>query len=81
MYKYQGQCGEAETYFTKSLEMKLRIYGSSDHPDIARAYNNLGDVNESQGQYDKAETYYTKSLEMSLRLYGNSDHPDNSSII
>ena len=59
----QEQYDKAETYYIKSLEIRQRqrLYGNSDHPDIATSYKNLGSVYDSQLQYDKAETYNSKS--------------------
>ena len=62
--------------YQKSLNMRLKIYGDSSHPEIAESYNNIGNVYRSQGDYKSALICNQKSLNMRLKIYGDLPHPD-----
>ena len=75
IYKNQGKYEEALEMYTKSLDIKTRIYGGDNHPDVATSYNNIGNVYNRQGQYERALEYYQKALEIDIKVSGQ-DHPD-----
>ena len=43
IYKNQGKYEEALEFYTKSLDIKTRIYGG-DNPDVATSFHNIGVV-------------------------------------
>ena len=59
----QGEYKEALTYYKKSLEIKEKTF-STNHPDLALTYNNIGLVYDSMGEYLKALASYEKALEI-----------------
>jgi len=42
-----------------------------DHLDVAKSYNNIGNVCDSQGKYEEALEYYQKDLDITVRLVGD----------
>jgi len=75
IYKNQGKYEEALELYTKSLDIKTRIYGGDNHPDVAASYTNIGVVYCRQGQYERVLEYYQKALEINIKVSGQ-DHPD-----
>ena len=61
--------------YTKSLDIKTRIYGGDNHLDVAASYNNIGTVYESLGKYEEALEMYTKSLDIMTRILGGDNPP------
>jgi tetratricopeptide (TPR) repeat protein len=55
-----------------AVQRKLR--GSSPHPALAEAINDLASMLEDNNQYDQAEALFNEALAMMRRLYGNK-HP------
>jgi tetratricopeptide (TPR) repeat protein len=64
-----GYFDKAIEYFEKALASDLKSLGP-EHPNIARAWNNLGSVWQEKGEYDKAIDYYGKALESVLKSFG-----------
>ena len=64
---------KAIEYYSKALEIDLKVYGDK-HPIVANRYNNLGVAWQSLGKYRKAIDYFTKALEIDLKVYGDN-HP------
>src|SRR5205085_8574988 len=58
--------GTART-FREILDTRRRLLGP-DHPDIARALNNLGTVEEKRGRLEEAGGSFREALAMSRRL-------------
>lgn len=56
--------------YKRSLDIKIRMYCSKYHSDVASSMNNLGLLLKSQKQYDEAEYYYNAALEIQKKLYG-----------
>ena len=48
----------------------------SDHLDVAKSYNNIGNVYDSQGKYEEALEMLSKSLDIMTRIHGGDNHPD-----
>lgn len=59
----------AEKYYEKTLELRLEIFGDN-HPNIARALVNLGDIFVEQGKYEKALQYMIKGLNIRKNTLG-----------
>jgi tetratricopeptide (TPR) repeat protein len=74
IYKKQGKYEEALKVYTKSLDIKTRIYGGDNHPDVAKSYLGIGNVYDSQGQYERALENHQKALEIFIKVCGQ-DHP------
>lgn len=68
-----GNSKEAIEYYTKSLDINLKVYGES-HPNVARDYNNLGSAWFQLGDAQKAIAYFTKALNIYKAEYGDN-HP------
>lgn len=64
----------ALNYYNKALYSAIDKYGT-EHPDVAKLYNNIGSVYSQMGDYGKAMEYYQKALKMQEYLLG-SEHPD-----
>jgi tetratricopeptide (TPR) repeat protein len=45
-----------------------------DHPDVAKAYNNIGLVLQTMGRMDEAKPYFTKAVDSYEASLGDS-HP------
>ena len=75
VYNSQGKYEEALKVYTKSLDIKTRIYGGDNHPDVAKSYVGLGNVYNRQGQYERALEDYQKALEIDIKVSGQ-DSPD-----
>ena len=71
-----GEYRKAIEYHEKSLALRLKLYPSGVHPDIAYSYNNLGSAYDALGEYRKAIEYHEKSLALRLKLYPSGVHPD-----
>jgi tetratricopeptide (TPR) repeat protein len=69
-----GRYDKAIEYYEKALASDLKSFGS-DHPNVARLWNNLGGVLQAKGEYDKAIEYYEKALASDLKTFG-PDHPN-----
>ena len=60
--------------YRKSLDIKTRIYGGDNHPDVATSLMNIGNVLQAIGKYEEALVQHQKSLDIKIRVFGN-DHP------
>ena len=69
----QADYEEAIRLYKKSIEIN-EIY-SSNHPDLAILYNNIGLVYNDTGEYVKALSYYEKALAIRQRSLP-TNHPD-----
>ena len=61
---------------SKSLDIKTRILGGDNHPDVAASYNNVGNIYQKQGKYEEALEMLSKSLDIMTRIHGGDNHPD-----
>jgi tetratricopeptide (TPR) repeat protein len=50
----QGKYEEALEMYTKSLDIKTRIYGGDNHLDVAKTRENMAIIYDQQGHYDQA---------------------------
>jgi tetratricopeptide (TPR) repeat protein len=69
-----GNYSMALSYFEKVLEIHQKSL-SSDHPNLALNYYNIGEVHHSMGNYSMALSFLEKALEIQQRSLP-SDHPD-----
>ena len=74
IYGKQGKYEEALEVCTKSLDIKTRIYGGDNHPDVAGSYGNISNVYQSKGDVENALVQHQKALEIRTRVFG-ADHP------
>jgi len=73
VYKSQGHYERALEYYQKSLDIKIRVVGS-EHPDVAKSRNGIGNVLKRMGKPEEALVQYQKALEVFLTVYGQ-EHP------
>ena len=64
---------EAEPLYRRALAIDERSYGP-DHPDVARALNNLAELLQATNRLAEAEPLYRRALAIDERSYG-PDHP------
>ena len=76
VYETQGKYEEALEYYQKSLDIRIRVFGS-DHPDVAASFIHIGAVYAGKGDNKNALVQYQKGLEIQTRVFG-SEHPDVS---
>ena len=69
-----GQYSQALGMHEIALVCVLALEGH-DSLDVAKSYNNIGNVYNRQGKYEEALEYYQKSLDIKIRVVGG-DHPD-----
>ena len=65
VYNSQGQYERALEYYQKSLEIRIRVFGS-DHPDVAVSYENLAAVYQTQGNHVQTKEMVTKAYHIFL---------------
>ena len=69
-----GDYDKAIAFLEQALASTLKTLGE-DHPDVARARNNLGVMWDAKGDYDKAIAFYEQALASHLKTFGE-DHSD-----
>jgi tetratricopeptide (TPR) repeat protein len=74
VYQDQGRYAIAESYHSKALEMKQRIFGVQ-HAEIYITLNNLALALQSQKKFGEAEGIHRRALRGRKRLLPSS-HPD-----
>ena len=63
-----GNPEEALKFYTKAYEMRRKLSGPKNHPDLPFFKGQIGTVYEGQKQYDKAIQCYQEALELSKEL-------------
>ena len=63
-------------YYGKALAICEKVL-STEHPDTATSYNNIGSVYDDMGDYDKALEYYGKDLAICEKVLGTK-HPSTA---
>ena len=58
IYDDQGKYEEALDLFTKSLDIKTRIYGGDNHLDVAATKYNIASLKETQGDLEGARRLF-----------------------
>ena len=79
VYDRQGKYEEALELHSKSLDIKTRIYGGDNHPDVAASYTNIGIVYGKKGDRTAATEMYTKAYHIFLKKLG-PDHPQTQGL-
>ena len=69
----------AEEYFRKALTMYHESYGDK-HPEIARVYNFLGDLQNSENKFTAALSSYQQALQANISDFNSDDVSVNPSI-
>ena len=65
--------------YTKSLDIKTRIYGGDNHPLVADCLTNIGVVYGKKGNRATATEMYTKAYHIYLKMLG-PDHPSTQQL-
>ncbi len=68
----QKKYGRAETYYTKSLNIKRQTLPPND-PSLAREINNLATIMVAQGKYSEAEELFNEALSINEKAFGKND--------
>ncbi len=63
-----GQSDKALPHYKEALEMNRRLYGESDHPDVASSLNNVGALLRDKKKCNEAHKLLTEAKEMMGRL-------------
>lgn len=61
LYRSQGRYCEAEPLHKRALAIDEKTLGS-EHPSVARDFNNLGELYRTQGRLAEAELLYKRAL-------------------
>lgn len=69
----------AEDYFAKSLAMYRESYGEK-HPEIARVYNWLGDLQNSENKFTAALNSYQQALKANISDFNVNDISVNPTV-
>ena len=72
-----GTFEEGKRQFERSLALRLEFLGSQ-HPDVARSYNNVAIVLRDQGDLKQAKEYHERALAIMEQTLG-PQHPDVAS--
>jgi len=80
VYDTQGKYEEALEMYTKSLDIKTRIHGGDNHPDVAASYQNIGIVYGKKGDRAAATEMYTKAYHIFLKKQLGPDHPQTQGL-
>jgi tetratricopeptide (TPR) repeat protein len=70
----QGQYGDAELRYLKSLELVKKVVGE-DHPATGHTLMAMAELFTAEGAHAKAERYYQRALANLQETLGG-DHPD-----
>ncbi|CAK9015264.1 Nephrocystin-3, partial [Durusdinium trenchii] len=63
-------------YYERSREIRVKVHGDENHPDVASTLMNMAIIYEVQGDLRKALETYQWSLDIFVAAYGTEDHPD-----
>jgi tetratricopeptide (TPR) repeat protein len=75
IYQDMRQYDKALFFYEKALKINEKLlhsnhpelsvtYSPANHPSIARAYNNIGDVYQQMRQFENALSFYEKALQI-----------------
>ncbi len=67
---------EARVSYEHALEIRIKIYGTDEHPAVADCLLNLGNVFYREGRYAKARKHYQQALDIGRKIYGIEEHPN-----
>lgn len=66
--KEQNQFNRASKYTHKALDIYRKTFPNSNHPLIARCYNNLGGICDAQGDVNRSFEYYEQAIKIYAHL-------------
>jgi tetratricopeptide (TPR) repeat protein len=81
IYRLLGQAKDVQAEYQEAItfyEKSIKIYKKTlppNHPDLAKSYNNIGNVYYNMGEYAKALWYYEKALKIRQQSLP-PNHPD-----
>ena len=75
LLKY-AKYNKAEKVCLRNIELREKLW-STEHPNTATSYNNIGAIYDSMGDYNKALEYYYKSLAIQEKVLG-LEHPSTA---
>lgn len=64
-----GSYEEAERQSRRALDLRKKLYGESDHADVAQSYVSLGVIASRKGDAAGAEAYYQEGLRIYQNVY------------
>lgn len=67
-YKETGELNLALKYTHKALEIYQKTFSNSNHPLIARCFNNLGGICDAQGDVNRSFEYYEQAIKIYSHL-------------
>lgn len=70
--EYLGKYSQAETYYQKALDVRLKLLGRL-HKDYSITLNNLALLYEKMGKYEEAEKLYQETLQIKQETFGKRD--------
>ena len=59
--------------YTKSLDIKTRIYGGDNHPDVAASKYNIAHLKETQGDLEGARRLFLECEQIYAKVLGADD--------
>ena len=68
-----GEFKLALQHFEKEVEIKIDLYRSEDHEEIATSYNNIGLIYSQLKNFNQAIRYYNMSLEIKKKRLSPTD--------
>ena len=73
-----GDFRKANLYYRQSLEMRIKIHQTENHPDVAFSHVGLASVWEARGKLDLAKKHYEKAYQIRRISYEelHAVHPD-----
>ena len=74
IYQSQARYSEAEQYYRRALQL-VEVAHGADHPEVAGALHNLGDLERDRGAYAEAERLFVRALHIVESRFG-VDPPD-----
>jgi len=69
LLRTMNQLQEALPLIREAVDYFVTLYKTEDHPDVAVAFSNLGDLYKEMGEYKKAEECYRKALSIRESVY------------
>lgn len=66
----------AKAKHLEELEIKKKIYGTEEVPEIADSIHYLGNILVRSGEYEEAEKNYLKSYGIRIKVFETENHPD-----
>jgi hypothetical protein len=65
--------------FTKSLDIKTRIYGGDNHLDVSVSKYNIANLKETQGDLEGSRRLFLECEQIYLKVFG-ADHEETLNV-